>query len=259
MKFGLFTILMTTLTAGCANSSFSGGNSTGAVGDQPTSSDSGSTTSDNVFETLAEKGIDDANSLALACESAGDQLQSSTQKVIYPERKDCSFGAGDNLAEKNSSVTAYETNANSIAVPKGAVICNISLQSAPNAQLRYDDFLFLTIDGKVIFGSNDVVTKKFAAKDKIYQWDWQKIVGQDVPFNTDYYCLGDRSKCVLPPHDQAGPVSIDVSTKDVAPLAFDAAGKESLAANLIATGDNDAEDCMHTELQLDVAIDYLQL
>lgn len=258
MKLNMLFILLLPLAISCANSSFSGGNSTGAV-PQATSADAGSTQSDNVFETLAQNGIDDAESLALACNNAAEELKSSTQRIVYSERENCSFGVGGNLAEKNSSVTARETTPQTISVPKGAVICNLSLKSEPNAQLRYDDFLFLTIEDKVIFGSNDVVTKRFDQKEQIYQWDWQKIAGFDVPFNTDYYCLGDRSKCVLPPHDQSGPVSIDISTKDVAPLAFDAAGKESLSANLIATGDNDDEDCMHTELQLDVAIEYIQL
>ncbi|NRA66635.1 MAG: hypothetical protein HRU19_19255 [Pseudobacteriovorax sp.] len=256
----LLLILFAGVFASCSNNSFSGGQATGPAAVSEEDATKKTLNTDNIFETLAEKGIQDSDTLKLACEDAKDKLETSNQKIIYPERKDCSFGSSPNLEERNQYVQAYETNPSEIKVPEGAIICDLSLNSKDNTQLRYDDFIFLTIEGQVIFGSNDGITANLEKKEAIYQWDWNKIVGKEIEeFQAPSYCLGEAQSCILPPHDQAGPVKISLKTADIAPLAFEVAGKEKLSANLIATGDNDAEDCMHTELELDVEVKYLQL
>ena len=255
IRWTLAVSILSTLS--CSGSSFKGQNSAGES--QGTDSQSSDVARSQILENLAESGIVDAESLSAACKEAGDDVANVTRKLVYPERKDCSFAAGVNLERKNQFVQAREINPGSIDIPEGAVICNLSIKSQPNAQILYDDFIFLTIEKQVIFGSNKGVTEELSATDGIYQWDWSTMVGKEIQnFEDNYYCLGNARTCVLPPHDTAGPISLELQSNDIAPIALAVAGKTKLEANLIATGDNDDEDCMHTELDLDVVVEYIQ-
>ena len=247
----------------CSGSSFKGQS---ASNDTPVTADAIATSSGNgdiqesvIIDQLEDAGIVDIATLEAACETA-TELKTLNSKLIFPERQDCSFGQNGNLERRDAFVQAQETQNQSIALEGKSIICDMSIRSEPNAQIHYDDFIFLTIANQVIFGSNSQVTNYLDRKENVYQWDFEKIKGQAINnFEAPYYCLAGVRNCVLPPHDQAGPISIRLATKDVAPIAFEVVGKSKIDANLISTGDNDDEDCFHSELDLDVEISYLPL
>ncbi len=244
------TVVLMFLLHSCSNSNFRGQNDNNQENDQEARQ--------KVLETLAKNGIVDAQTLNEACLKA-TSIKKISRSLAYNARQDCNFGVAPNLNAKDAFIQAYEISEGNISIPDGAVICNLSLQSEPNAQIHYDDFIFLAIEDQVIFGSNIEVTKRLDQKSSIYQWDWSKIAGTSIDsFEANYYCLGNQASCVLPPHDTAGPISLQLDSQDIAPLALAVAGKSQLQANLIATGDNDNEDCMHTDLNLAVEIEYIQ-
>lgn len=234
-------------------SSCSGSNFSAQNGNEQASEGS----SEQILNSIVEGSTVDPDSLVEAC-SSSENITKVARSLSYVSRRNCSFGVLPNLETRDAYVQAYEVSEGTIAIPEGAVICNLSLQSQPDAQIHYDDFLFLTIENQVIFGSNEQVTQKLPLKDGIYQWDWSQIAGTAIDFfEADYYCLGSQDTCQLPPHDRSGAIDLTTNSKDIAPLAIAVAGKPQLQANLIATGDNDDEDCMHTDLQLTVIIDYI--
>lgn len=211
----------------------------------------------NVFE---DAGITDSDSLLAVCnETPEDQIVKETMNIVFPERLNCSWNENGNLSERDGFVQAREKSSSVISLPEKSVLCGVKMNSK-NPTLHYDDFIFLAMENNIIFGSNSSVTKKLPKKESIYQWDFQSVANQAIGnFEAPYYCIEDRSSCIIPGHDQQGPVNIDIGTKALSPIAFSLAGRTDINLDLIATGDNDEEDCMHSELSLDIEVSYLQL
>ncbi|SMF14046.1 hypothetical protein [Pseudobacteriovorax antillogorgiicola] len=247
-----FCILSVTLI------SCNGGNFNGQQGNEELGA---AATSDQVEQRLEDIGVSDATSLADACEKVDElNIQESKTSISYAERRNCNWNQGPNLEPRDRFVQAFETSKASIQVPAGSVLCSIDLASQDNARMHYDDFLFLTLEDKVIFGSNQGVTSRLDRSDDIFSWDFSKIAGLQIGnFESPYYCIGGLQSCSLPPHDQEGPIALALETKAIAPIALEVAGQTQLALDLIATGDNDDEDCMHTQLDLDVTVKFIKL
>lgn len=181
--------------------------------------------------------------------------------IKFAARENCSWNQNGNLDRKQGFIQAFEKADQLVSMPANSVVCELDLNSAPTAQLHYDDFLFFSVENHVIFGTNNEAAQKLAKKDEIFQWDFEKVKGQAINnFEAAAYCLAAGQRCQLPPHDQRGPVSIDLTAEETAPIAFQIAdGRTELKFTLAATGDNDDRDCYHTELDLNVNIKYLQL
>lgn len=255
-----FSGYLTLMVLSCADGQFAGQS---ASGDAPAHSDtaSGDAQRQKVIDDLEERGIVDADTLEQACDQSKEsELKQIETKLLYPERKDCRFDQEPNLERRDAFIQAYESTDQTISLPNNGIICEMQIASQPQARLHYDDFLFFTIEDQVIFGSNNRVANYLPRKEGVFQWDFESMKGQPIGnFESPYHCLGGTESCVLPPHDQAGPVDLSLRTADIAPISFLVAGKSDVSAKLIATGDNDDEDCFHTELDLTVVIDYLEV
>jgi len=261
-----FVILMSTLAA-CSGGSFSGGSGQGAA---PTGSISGEESSINTPSEGDATGsipgepaplptIDKVAALKEKCAKANEaEFKFAEQAINYPERKTCSFGMNSNLARKDAFVQASETSPATLNLPAGE-ICSISIDSPADALLHYDDFLILSIDSRIVFMSNGGLTNYLDAPQQgILTWDFAKVAGQAIQnFETPAYCLGKGAACTLPAHDKKGPVALNLTPNEIAPIAAAISGKTSVSMDLTATGDNDDTDCFHTALAVKVKIKYL--
>lgn len=192
------------------------------------------------------------------CQKAGPALlKSSSQVLNYPEKVTCNWDKAPNLQRKNGFVQAVEVSSNNIMLPEGD-ICEISIQSAPNTVLTYDDFLVLTIDNRVIFVSNNGLIKNLSQDMGYYAWDFKKVVGQRIEnFLSPVHCIGAANTCVLPATEKEGPVALNLTPAEFAPIAASFSGKKSVPLDLTATGDDNNTDCGHTALSVTVQLKYL--
>jgi hypothetical protein len=138
-------------------------------------------------------------------------------------------------------------------------ICSISVDSPSDALLHYDDFLILSIDSRIVFISNGGLTSYLDAPQQgILTWDFAKVASQAIQnFERPAYCLGKGTACTLPAHDKKGPMALNLSPNEIAPIAAAISGKTSVSMNLTATGDNDDTDCFHSALAVKVKMKYL--
>lgn len=191
------------------------------------------------------------------CRKSADKIQSLSRVLNYPERKNCSFGTAPNLERRQGFHQALETTPGLIELPPGT-ICDMNIRSAPNAALHYDDFLVLTLAQQVLFASNSTLSDRLTKQQDLYTWDPSRIIGQSIgDFESRPYCLGTAANCRLPGHDERGPVSLNLSSQEIAPIALLVSGKEKVALDLFASGDNDDEDCFHSAIELTVDLKYL--
>lgn len=190
---------------------------------------------------------------------AGHQLLSVTRTLSYPQRKNCSWNSAPNLDRKNGFHQGREVSSGLLELPPG-VICDLNIRSKPNFQLHYDDFLILTLANQTIFISNRLIANRLEAQSGIYNWNFASLVGQAIGnFEASTYCLGQAGRCLLPGHDEQGPVQIELTSAELGPIALALmdAKLPNVAMDLIATGDNDDEDCFHSALDLEVEFKYL--
>ena len=188
------------------------------------------------------------------------------QGVFFPERVDCSFKSifhhentditPGNLCRKDRYLQAREWQTVDVELPDNAVICGMEIVSRQD-QIQYDDFLIFTIEDYILMLSNTDLLRHMPRMDGAYVWDFEAIKGKKYGFNGGRYCLGNNSTCAFPGHDKQGSVNFSVDTEALAPISAKLQGKSSYSFSAIATGDNNDEDCWHTDLELDVKIRYV--
>ncbi len=188
------------------------------------------------------------------------QLLSMVQKFSFLGPKTtCSFGVAPNLERKNNFVQAREVFSRILKLPDNSEICSISLESPPDAKIRYDDFILFTIDDFVLFSSNKELVAKLNQVNAFYLWDFSKVVEMPiVDFKSPAYCVGAAERCKFPLTETDGPVTFKLNYAEIAGIAKAIQGKASVPFNLIATGDDNDVDCFYTDLDLSITLNYIK-
>lgn len=273
--------------AGCSDSTqFTTGTgpSAGTVGTSSTTADATAGESDLAPETevpedmdsdasqVADTALDPSNINAgqrnTAGQTAVDQFKalcnegtkkSLTQKIRFPETANCRFGSAGNLGRRDAYLQAMEAQTTSITLPGKAQLCGVSVNSAVST-IQYDDFMILTLNGYVLLSSNaDILKGLEGSANTAYKWDFSKIRGMPVDFDSPSYCMGSGSSlCTVPVTDTPGQFQMQVDPTSLIHLADQVVENHTLNFALVATGDNDDLDCWHTELNLDFTLQYVE-
>ena len=179
-----------------------------------------------------------------------------TESLVYPARSGCGFGQGDNLSKLNEYLRAYETQTQLINIPSDSLLCDFRLESS-SANWRYDDFVMLTLNQKVLISSNMNIVNNLTSTNNIFTWDWSQAQNTNLSsmFNAGAYCL--EGTCEIPNHDQAGSVEINLDPDTMLELASQISNNQSIQFDLLSFGDNDNGDCEHTGLDLTVTYKYV--
>ena len=193
------------------------------------------------------------------CETSAALIKEKTQEFVFARSaQTCQFGLNGNLPRKQAFVQAVGVTTQKLELPAGT-LCSMELRTtAPNAQLRYDDFISLTLNSHVLFFSNNTFLPMLAKSHGIYQWDFARLRGQPISnFDAAGYCVAQAGTCVFPGHDRMGPVSINLLPPDMAPMAATLTNQPSATLSLNTTGDDNDTDCIHTEINFSTVIKYL--
>ena len=194
--------------------------------------------------------------------SREELVQSMTIALAFTESKNCQYGLGNNLSPKAGFMQAAEPQMITVDLSKFTEICDLKLNSESN-DLHYDDYLFMTLNGFTLVASELEWAKKLNSPDGIALWDWKKLQGQEhqgVEQSPNYgmpYCYGDFG-CKLPGHDDVGPFSYHLTSETIQTLKLAGLNTEQLNFSMIATGDNDADDCDHSSFDLKLEISYIE-
>jgi hypothetical protein len=194
-----------------------------------------------------------------ACETSANLFRETNQILVYKRpSQTCQFGLNGNLERRDAFVQAAGVTAQKLTLPEGTV-CSIGIKTTgANTTLRYDDFISLTLNTHVLFFSNETFLPYLVQTNGIYQWDFARLRGRAITnFGAPGYCIAKTGSCLFPNHDTSGPISIDLTPADLAPIAATLVNQSSAALNLNVTGDNNDTDCIHTDIELATRIIYL--
>lgn len=189
-------------------------------------------------------------------------VKTSTHSLFFPERVDCTWTGETpvgnltpgNLGRVQGQLQARESQTETVSLPEGAVICGMNISSQQD-EIRYDDFLAIKLENYLLMISNSELLRDMPMNQGVYTWDFDAIKMKPYGFEGGRYCLSD-SKCSFPGHDTAGEVEFMVGTDAIAAVSAKIPNQTKLDFTITATGDNDDEDCWHTDIGLDVAIEY---
>jgi len=167
----------------------------------------------------------------------------------------CPFGEGDNIAEDQAVLTARVEEFVLADVGVDTLLCSIDLDFDGN--WHYDDHFFLTWNGKVLASSDAGLVDEFftAGSFPIYAWD--DIVELQISGSSgDKFCACEEdgdADCTIPSGgNNSGRMDIEFESNLQAELALDAWTQGQVEIGLITTGDNDDEDCGHSDLDLEL-------
>ena len=124
----------------------------------------------------------------------------------FIQRKDCSFGVDPNLSEEPGKFRAIESQSIAVVLPAIKELCSLSLKSM-QAALHYDDYLFLTLNSRVIVSSEVKWLDLLDESNGFKTFDFLKLrdqkydfVEKDPSYGTPF-CYGDVD-CQVPKHDE---------------------------------------------------------
>ena len=266
----------TQFTTGTGPSSGSSGSPTTAADAVADSSDIGPETEvpdsgeggTQVADTALDPSTIGTGGKVVSGQNAVDQFQALcsqgtkktvVQKIRFPETTNCRFGSSGNLSRRDAYLQAMEAQTTSITLPGKAQLCGVSVNSDVST-IQYDDFMILTLNGYVLLSSNTNILQGLeGSASTAYKWDFNRIRGIPVDFDSPSYCMGSNSSiCTVPVTDTPGKFQFVVDPTSLIHLADQVVENHTLNFALVATGDNDDQDCWHTELNLDFTLQYVE-
>lgn len=213
---------------------------------------------ENNFARVEDPGLalSDTGAPTTSTSSSSPACFADTFVFSYPERSDCPWGTGDNQWQINEVNTARVEETQWIGLPADTSLCGLRIRSTTE-DLEFDDHVTLVIgDIVLVGGGSGYPIERLPVVDGLYRYDWGALVG--TPFadrNAPYWCFGgDATACEVPATETLGPVRIDLAGAPMDALAAALSGATDIPLVLVTFGDDDADDCAHTALTLEVAV-----
>jgi hypothetical protein len=213
---------------------------------------------------------DEIPNLAEACNDPNRPLIDLEFEIVFPsDPPGCDWGENGNLEKENGIITARAEQTQSLDVPDGVVLCDLSfsfngIDPSSSPTIVYDDHFFLTFNDVVLAASYRNMVEAFPRDDGLPIYEWDRIAGYPVDWSTnDTFCLGEEeglADCEIPPTEQYGPISLDFADEIIYQLSYRALDEGRFDYGFITVGDNDSDkDCTHEEFSFVVSAPALSL
>ena len=187
--------------------------------------------------------------------AAGEAVTEVYTLDFKANRASCNWGKNGNLARTSNTIAGR--NHTKLAVPLEADqrICNFSIQ-ASKKEFFYDDIFFLALDNYILATSDQGMMSAFDSGDGYSVWNWNKIKGKPkTPLQAgDGTCLAGASSCVVPPTSSDKPLDLDFSWAELQQLPLDLDNRQGIELSVIASGDDNSNDCNHDAVSVKVTI-----
>jgi hypothetical protein len=194
--------------------------------------------------------------IAELCADRGQQQL--TFDVFFNDREGCTWDGDGNLPAEQGIYAAREHERSLVEEVADTVLCTLDLDFADGFQFE-DDF-FLTWNDVVLVANRSSATEEFQEWRRFPVFEWDDLVELEVPDNPGgSFCAGEDdgdADCEVPRKRMNGTWDGDLVYEPdpalVHELAFRVQAFGQLEIGLVTTGDNDDDDCGHTELDLEV-------
>lgn len=177
----------------------------------------------------------------------------------FPAVSGCDWDVGWNLDRVNELNRAMREESRILDLPNDVTICKVSLKSTTDT-LWFDDHVTLSLNDYVLVGGGYGYPIDVLPVDgDLPIFDWRAV--RDTPFqdrNAPYWCLGETgSVCDMPQTDSEGPLNLVLGTAAMTELTNALVDQGRLSFELRTFGDDNDSDCSHSDMSLELRVEYV--
>jgi len=191
--------------------------------------------------------------------ATSSQLQ-KTINVDFPKpRETCEWSKNGNLEPRDQYFQARIEKQKNLDLPSGAIICSADFNFV-RQDFLYDDHFILLFNHAIIASSYDFRGTFQQKKFGLLHYDWLDMAGMYWDDNKEtIFCPkidGASSNCKFPGHDERGSIELSYDSKFIQSL-MSSGLPENHNFKLVTIGDNDNEDCEHSNMRFNVTVKYI--
>jgi hypothetical protein len=203
--------------------------------------------------------INSSDDLAEACETL-DQEEEVINITFLTADDGCEWEEDGNGERTQGVLSARREDIESMAFPEGGVACDLDFDFSGlnpdfEQEIVYDDHFLLTFNDVILASSSRQIVEQLEQEEEgWYLYDWDGIMGQDLPTSSESYCIGDGSECEVPETEESGPIRLSFSGELVQELGYLGLQEDRYEFGFITLGDNDDSDCSHEAFTFKVRV-----
>ena len=200
---------------------------------------------------------------------ASGRLRTKLLTASYPDTgKACDWGVNGNLSTMDVSIRARHEQRQVFQVANIAdgkvAICNIKLASSAVSKFYYDDNVFITLNNYVLASTSDF-TRHLESTNGFFRYDWNRLLNKPAQNSgadtvpSKQYCAGafsGQSACEFPQTETEGVAKLHFG-ETVIQNILGMTNSTQFELSVITTGDNDATDCQHVPIDLNLDVEYV--
>lgn len=191
---------------------------------------------------------------APACEAQGI---AESFEVYFASRRGCAFSDGGNLSPRNGFIRARHVEVAEIPLPEFGTLCNLTLRSREGPPIAFDDeVVVLFNDVVLVAGGSAPNLAEYPYQGGLPRFIWEDLRGQPLRGPRPYDCLGG-GRCEVPRTQELGRLNLGFSAETMLELAQAVDLTNGLRLAFVTFGDNDASDCSHGDIRMDLELRYL--
>ncbi len=213
--------------------------------------------------------IEDPELEVVSTECAKAEREGRLNSVIYnfdfpKQTKTCDWGINGNLSIKNGYIQARDEKYQTVDFNPSQTVCDIKLNNAYQNSFIYDDNIIITLN-KYILASTSNFSRHFSSQNGLNRYNWASIIGKDAQNSyadttpDKQYCLGAdgySSFCLFPATETTNKIQLDFDKSLIQKVLVNSS-LSTVELGVITTGDNDGTDCIHSGLNFDVTVKYI--
>lgn len=193
------------------------------------------------------------------CAQAND-FKTYEQEFLFPDPgHTCYWDYYDNLGRRTDFIRARTEQFQLMKLDPKAIVCKMELIFDAQTNVSFKDELMFAYNG-VVLASSKNFSERLPKKYGMSMYSWPALANTDYNKSEDSrYCAGNETgdgECEIPTSEVSGNFSLNFSDSLFQRIeAY--TDPECRGFTVVTTGDNDDNDCRHTDIGFKVRVKYV--
>ena len=197
-----------------------------------------------------------ANTLFVQNSCSGSARQITSKTLFFPKPPiTCEWEINGNLAPRDQYFQGRIEEELKLSLPEGSILCDIKFNFVEQKFL-YDDHFIITFNDAIIASSynfDNVLSKK----NELLRYDWTKIAGMFWDHKKEGVICAPNSSCAWPKTVTLGVITLAYPSFVFQKIMAEDINRIEHSLKFISIGDNDNQDCEHSDINFNLDIEYV--
>jgi hypothetical protein len=167
----------------------------------------------------------------------------------------CEWDKNGNLNKKNDYFQARIEQTRDLVMEPNVILCDIKFNFDTQTFL-YDDHFIFTFNDAVIASSYNF-SDKLNSEYGLLRYDWSKLAGMYWDKEKEGVYCASGGNCGFPKHDIAGTIQMSYPSLLFQKLMAENLNRKAHQLKFISIGDNDEQDCEHSNIDFQIVVEYV--